>query len=98
ATNRLLATTYHLPARSQRQQALEERPVFPQRQTEILSVRLVALAPLILERAPCRGKDIRQSLDHHVDERVGLLHRFTRLVDEASLDGVPLRAVAIGLD
>src|SRR4030095_5264507 len=89
-------TTYHLPASSQRQQALEERSIAAERDTEILSRTLVAFTPLAFERGALVGEYLRQPFHHQRHERVGFLHRPARFVNEPGLDRIPLRAVARG--
>src|SRR6185437_13442531 len=66
-------------------------------QPKVLRRNIVAATPLLLEFRPLISKALGKLLDDLGDERIGLLDSATRLVDEASLNRVPARAIVVGL-
>jgi hypothetical protein len=77
----------------QRQPPLEERAIAAQRHPHVLGVALVHLA---FEMRALLRKRLRQVLHHLRHELVGAAHGAHRIVDEADLHLVPLRAEALG--
>src|SRR5579859_1109148 len=79
------------------EQPLEERTVALQRHAELLSVYLVAPAPLTLQFAPLIGEHLCDPLDDRCNEVVRLLDRLARFIHKARLNTFPAGAIGSGL-
>jgi len=84
-----------LPVRSE--ETFEGRLIPRQRDSQILGRNIVATIPLAFEPLAFIGESRGEPLHKVGDERVGLLNRGARLVDEARLDLLPAACEALGL-
>src|SRR5438128_3514800 len=76
------------------QESVEESAVALQGDTQIFGGNVVSPAPLAFQFRPFSGEAIRQMLDHFCNQRVCLLDRSARLINEASLNLRPPRSEA----
>src|SRR5438876_115385 len=74
---------------SKSKQAIEERTIAPQCLSQIFGRDVVSTVPLMFQLSPLRGKLLRNTFHDTGNQAVCLLHRCTRLVDEADLCFVP---------
>src|SRR6266540_1799363 len=74
------------------EEPVEEGPVAPQRDAEILGGDVIAAVPLRLEPGAFLRVDLRGAGDDAGHEPIRLLYGLTRLVHEPDLDPIPLRA------
>ena len=79
------------------EQPLKERTVALQRHAELLSIHLVAPAPLTLQFAPLIGENLCDPLDDLRNEVVGLLDSLAWFIHKARLDTFPAGAIGINL-
>src|SRR5436190_11322280 len=80
---------------SDRQQAIEERPIALERHAQVLGRDVAAAGPLALEIGPRSGERFRQALDGLGHQPIRFLDGVPRLVDELRLDLVPAVAKLI---
>ena len=73
----------------ERQQAIEEGAVAPQRLPQVFGGHVVALGPLLFQSCTLGGELLGDALDHIGYETVGLFYGLPGLIDKRGLNLVP---------
>ena len=73
---------------------MEERAVSCERDPQVFSGNVITLRPLSFQRRAFTRKHVCQPRHHLGHQRIGLFNGGTRLIDEAGLDRLPLRAIS----
>ena len=68
---------------------MEERAVALEGDAKVFSTDMIATVPLLFEMGAFFGEGFGEAADGGGYERIGILHRAARFVDEAGLNDVP---------